>query len=428
MSIRTITYNFNGAAVSPDTAQYGGVRFEDNATAVRFILDEEFKSAIEQEFKDLEILYRIDFNGETSGYNPSENLSVNDNCVCRTIPLCMTAAGEQITAVLVATALDHDGKAVGAVSSIPVKIYFDNVSRDETEGIEIAENISAIENKTREICVLAKDFSVSASDSAAEASAAADCAVDAMLKTEEARFALESGSEFIFLGGDSKGGIDIELVIDEEISEVSENLVRNRAISAAINEAREELKLYTDNEIATFDFIKIVDTLSETGLPNRLYLVPKADTQNNDLFDEYIWANDKWEFITTKQMDLSPYVKKTDLIDYIVEQGTSGIWTYRKWNSGLAECWGLHSESVICSEARNGIYADSVKRIALPENLFVSAPQANFNAVNATGWNFLIAHIYSVDMSAFSYIPACTGQITEAVTATFSISLKGKWK
>ena len=26
--------------------------------------------------------------------------------------------------------------------------------------------------------------------------------------------------------------------------------------------------------------------------------------------------------------------------DYIVAQGTSGIWFYRKWNSGLAEFWG----------------------------------------------------------------------------------------
>lgn len=26
--------------------------------------------------------------------------------------------------------------------------------------------------------------------------------------------------------------------------------------------------------------------------------------------------------------------------DYVIEQGTSGIWTYRKWASGLAECWG----------------------------------------------------------------------------------------
>ena len=28
------------------------------------------------------------------------------------------------------------------------------------------------------------------------------------------------------------------------------------------------------------------------------------------------------------------------IADYVVEQGTSGIWTYRKWNSGVAEIWG----------------------------------------------------------------------------------------
>ena len=26
--------------------------------------------------------------------------------------------------------------------------------------------------------------------------------------------------------------------------------------------------------------------------------------------------------------------------DYVIEQGTVGSWTYRKWASGLAECWG----------------------------------------------------------------------------------------
>lgn len=28
------------------------------------------------------------------------------------------------------------------------------------------------------------------------------------------------------------------------------------------------------------------------------------------------------------------------IADYVVEQGTSGIWTYEKWNSGKAVCWG----------------------------------------------------------------------------------------
>ena len=72
---------------------------------------------------------------------------------------------------------------------------------------------------------------------------------------------------------------------------------------------------YVDNEIATFDFIKIVDTLPTTGLPNRIYFVPKADTQTQDLFDEYAWINDKWEWITTKQIevDLTDYYKKTEV-------------------------------------------------------------------------------------------------------------------
>lgn len=34
-------------------------------------------------------------------------------------------------------------------------------------------------------------------------------------------------------------------------------------------------------------------------------------------------------------------VKGSPMEDYVVEQGTSGIWIYRKWASGIAECWGV---------------------------------------------------------------------------------------
>ncbi len=33
--------------------------------------------------------------------------------------------------------------------------------------------------------------------------------------------------------------------------------------------------------------------------------------------------------------------------DYVVEQGVSGRWSYRKWNSGIGECWGQFSTNVI---------------------------------------------------------------------------------
>ena len=33
------------------------------------------------------------------------------------------------------------------------------------------------------------------------------------------------------------------------------------------------------------------------------------------------------------------YMKSAPIKDYVVEQGTYGAWTYRKWASGMAECW-----------------------------------------------------------------------------------------
>lgn len=69
-------------------------------------------------------------------------------------------------------------------------------------------------------------------------------------------------------------------------------------------------------------------------------------------------------------------------IDYIVEQGTetqSGVeWTYRKWNSGVAECWGHKSESM--SFARVGsttFYRATMAGITLPIDLFLSGINPN---------------------------------------------------
>lgn len=39
-------------------------------------------------------------------------------------------------------------------------------------------------------------------------------------------------------------------------------------------------------------------------------------------------------------MSAADKTKLTDITDYIAEWGTTGIWTYRKWHSGIAECWG----------------------------------------------------------------------------------------
>ena len=99
--------------------------------------------------------------------------------------------------------------------------------------------------------------------------------------------------------------------------------------SELINDSNFATQDYVDEEIANFDFIKIVTELPATGLVNRTYFVPKEDPNTNDLYDEYMWVDGKWELITTKQIevDLTKYVKNTDInqsYDPLSENAQSG--------------------------------------------------------------------------------------------------------
>ena len=61
--------------------------------------------------------------------------------------------------------------------------------------------------------------------------------------------------------------------------------------------------------------------------------------------------------------------------DYVVEQGTSGIWTYRKWSSGIVECWGAQSYSNISvSSAWGSVYESAGQKLTFPSGLFTAAP------------------------------------------------------
>lgn len=72
-------------------------------------------------------------------------------------------------------------------------------------------------------------------------------------------------------------------------------------------------KQYAD---AVFEALKLIEigTRPEIGLPNKIYLEPKTSNEENDLFDEYLWVNNKWEFVGTKKLDanFSDYVKNNE--------------------------------------------------------------------------------------------------------------------
>ena len=116
----------------------------------------------------------------------------------------------------------------------------------------------------------------------------------------------------------------------------------------------------------------------------------------------------------------------TDSSEYIIEEGTNGIWTYRIWNSGISECWGKKTISVTTSTSNNGYYTGSVGSLQYPSNLFISEPVLNCT-LKASSFP---GHLFIDGTESSSY----TGKISIAahsnttVNGYIHLSAKGRWK
>lgn len=111
------------------------------------------------------------------------------------------------------------------------------------------------------------------------------------------------------------------------------------------------------------------------------------------------------------------------MVDYIVEQGTSGIWTYRKWASGLAECWGQPSKSVASSGTYLGANAYSTY-FALPSGLFASVDMANANP--KLGSSYAIPAYINPNTTSVGVDALSNGSGTKDFSA--HIIVRGRWK
>lgn len=110
-------------------------------------------------------------------------------------------------------------------------------------------------------------------------------------------------------------------------------------------------------------------------------------------------------------------------VSVIEEEGTSGIWYYRKWSSGIAECWGQPAKSVASSGTFLGANTYSTY-FALPSGLFVSVDSANANPRVGSSYAipaYINTNPTSVGVDALS---------NESGTKDFSanIFVRGRWK
>lgn len=58
---------------------------------------------------------------------------------------------------------------------------------------------------------------------------------------------------------------------------------------------------------------EIVSVLPSIGESNVLYLVPAADFETSQSYDEYLWVSNRFELVGSTSVDLSGYVQKTEM-------------------------------------------------------------------------------------------------------------------
>lgn len=74
--------------------------------------------------------------------------------------------------------------------------------------------------------------------------------------------------------------------------------------------------------------------------------------------------------------------------DFVIEQGVSGIWTYRKWNSGVAECWLRDSYSAVMQNATGNMYYGNSFSIPMPIT-FTKVPTVSIHGQPTSGLGWL---------------------------------------
>ena len=188
--------------------------------------------------------------------------------------------------------------SVGELISYPAKLRFESAPFISVEERESLSTLAEV-----------------AKNAAKRAAVAEAVATTAQGKTEQAQRALESDSEFFFDGGTSSGHAKTEFVIDSELSESSENLVENKAVALKFKSSESA----TNNE-----------------LNKRELLSNKTNSFSEDIREEA--AKQKY-----------PSIKCLKDIPHIIESGTSGIWSYRKWSDGYYEAWYQNEEAPACA-------------------------------------------------------------------------------
>ena len=115
-----------------------------------------------------------------------------------------------------------------------------------------------------------------------------------------------------------------------------------------------------------------------------------------------------------------------ETVDYIVAEGTSGIWTWVKYASGLAVCFGKNIETVDITHSQDDNYYGYVSVVDYPF-AFASAPFLVRDCSDASGNVWTIRQSNDSLTTTPRMFPMACGSAT-GYTVTSTYIAIGRWK
>lgn len=222
MAIRTISYSVKNDGISPNTEQQAGLQSEHAVTQLVFTLDSTLYQALLSEKGETDTLvYRFDCCDSMGGAVKTEPSALTSDTVTFTVGENLTRSGGKARVYLVISRYNAEEKTETELLSFPAKLRFENVPETDSDNGNSRESLSTLTE--------------AAKNAAARAEHSADTAVEAQGKTEAARLAIEGGSTVIFDGNGTFGEMDVDFVVDTELSEASDNAIANKTVAQAIN-------------------------------------------------------------------------------------------------------------------------------------------------------------------------------------------------
>ena len=113
--------------------------------------------------------------------------------------------------------------------------------------------------------------------------------------------------------------------------------------------------------------------------------------------------------------------------DYVISEGTSGNWTYRKWASGVAECWAKITQTVTPGEAWAGTLNLTLYVITVTTPIeFTGIDCVNASAYVGNG-HTITSSVSATTPNKIS-IPALSVYLTGQQECKAYVYVMGRWK